>query len=124
MIMFKINNKDYSNHVVAEGYNVARNSLYKTWNDANGIEHHSEIRKRVSGSFTMLFVTKEEYQTFLADVAASKRDDDTHTIIVAINKPNNQNVVINAFLEFDVERSVDGAWNDIFNAFTMKILER
>lgn len=124
MIMFKLNNKDYSSHVVAEGYNVAQNAIYKTWNDAFGIEHRSVTRKCVQGSFAMIFATDTEYNTFLSDIATSKQTDGTNRIVVAINKPSNTNKTIDAFIEFEATRKRNAMWADVFDSFKVKIKEK
>lgn len=124
MIMFKIGSKNYSGNVVANNYNVSQNSVYKSWSDAFGVEHRSETRKRITGTFTMMFKTIEEYETFLLDLENNRDDDGTNEILIAINKPVNITKHINAFIEFETTRKLDGQWNDAIDSFKVTVKEK
>ena len=84
-IMFKVGNNDYSNRVVAEGYEVQKKDLYDSWTDANGKDHHSAYRQRISGKFTLKFLSIEEYEGFITSLMAWKNDDLTYPVTIFDN---------------------------------------
>lgn len=129
MIMFAIkkpNNelKDFSGNVVAENYDVSRNDIFITWNDGFGKEHRRVKRTQVSGTFTMLFEKESQYNVFLSVLQENMNEDGTHKINVAINKPRNTSVWIDAYIDFKPKRSRNAMWQDKFDAFTVTIKEK
>ena len=72
-VMFKINTTDYSTRVVGSGYEVQSNDEFETWTDANGKEHRSAYRTRISGKFSMLFKDMTEFTTFQSIMDANKK---------------------------------------------------
>ena len=85
-IMFKINNTDYSTRVVGTGYEVQSNDEYETWTDANGKEHRSAYRTRITGKFKMKFLNLNEFTAFQAVMDANKNTDLTYPVTVYDNK--------------------------------------
>lgn len=121
-IMFAINGTDYSHRVVGSGYEVQKNDEYNEWTDANGREHRSAYRTRVEGKFTMLFMSIDEYQTFLNTLALNKNADLTYPIQVFDNKAN-QTVSISAFIDFTPTRYRAPNWDDMVEQIEVTIRE-
>lgn len=85
-IMFKVGLTDCSSHVVGENYEVQSNDEYETWTDANGKEHRSAYRTRISGTFEMFFPTMDEYTAFATLLSTNKQSDLTYSVTIYDNK--------------------------------------
>ena len=70
MILFKINNVDFTARVNQRSYSVQKQPVYTTWTDGDWINHREIARTQISGSFNMTFVTEQQYEDFLAAIAA------------------------------------------------------
>ena len=73
--MFMIDTTDYSHRVVAENYKVSSKPEYELWTDANGREHRSKYRSRVSGTLEMKFLSINEYQDFVSLLESKQAAD-------------------------------------------------
>lgn len=70
-MIFQINGNDYTKYLQDDSYNIVQVDIGDSWTDANFKKHVNEILK-VQGSFSMAFITDDEFDDFLADVEASK----------------------------------------------------
>ena len=122
-VMFKINTTDYSQRVVGSGYAVQSNDEYETWIDANGKEHHSAYRTRISGKFSMLFKTMDEYSAFATVLAAQKQSDLTYPVTVYDNKTGTE-VAINAFLDYSLTQYRGPGFDDRMEQVEITIKEQ
>ena len=122
-IMFKKDNTDYSSRVVAEKYTVSSKPEYELWTDANGREHRSRYRYRVSGTLEMKFLTIGEYQTFLGILALAQDSDLTYPLRVWDNRTE-QEVDITGFVDFDAVRYRNPAWADMIERLQITIREQ
>lgn len=124
MVMFMINNIDYSSHVVGDKYVMNDEPLYKTYKDMNGTKHIDVYAHKVSGSFDMLFENLKQYEKFLSDLDKAYNSlEQAYECTVAINFPQNLNKNIVATIKIAPTRAIDGSWNDIFKQFTVKVEE-
>ena len=122
-IMFKIATTDYSNRVVAENYKISSKPEYELWTDANGHEHRSRYRSRVSGTLEMKFLSISEYQTFLSILAGQQASDLTYSITVWDNLKE-QETTITAFIDFDPTRYKDPGNKDMVGHVEITIREQ
>lgn len=122
-IMFAINGTDYSHRVVGVGYEVQKNDEYNSWTDANGKEHHSAYRTRISGKFQMKFLSMDEYQTFTSTLNLAKNSDLTYPIQVWDNK-SGSSVSITAFIDFTPTRYRAPNWDDMMEQIEVTIREQ
>jgi len=122
-IMFAINGTDYSHRVVGVGYEVQKNDEYNSWTDANGKEHHSAYRTRISGKFQMKFLSMDEYQTFISTLNLAKNSDLTYPIQVWDNK-SGSSVSITAFIDFTPTRYRAPNWDDMMEQIEVTIREQ
>lgn len=123
MIMLKINNIDFSGHVLAGGYKVQSEDVYIPWTNANGIEKRKKYRTRVMGSMDVFFRSMTDYESFAAAVAAKTNSDNAVEVTLTDNRTN-QEVTINAFMDYEVVRNIDGMWDDFYESFTIDIEEQ
>lgn len=91
-IMFKVGDNDYSANVIdnSNGYKVQRDPLYKEWTDANGRDHRSVYRYRISGSFTLFFETLADYESFCNVMAGNMANDTSYHCTVYENNSNSE----------------------------------
>lgn len=121
--MFMIDTTDYSHRVVAENYKISSKPEYELWTDANGREHRSRYRSRVSGTLEMKFLSINEYQAFITLLESKQASDLTYSITVWDNRAE-QEVAIKAFIDFDVSRYRDPAWADMVERIEITIREQ
>ena len=120
---FTVGSVDYSSHVIAGTYNVNNKPQYREWENANYQTRRIKLRDQVVGSFDMFFRTKAEYEDFRDDIATATGTDGAVSISVTVNNTSTQ-ANIYAFIDYDLVRNIDGAWNDYFERFTVTIEER
>lgn len=120
---FSVGSVDYSDHVIAGTYKVNNKPQYKIWEDANYHTRKIKLRDQIVGSFDMFFRTEAEYEDFMEDIEDAKNTDDSVSISITVNNTSEQ-ANINAFLDYDLVRNIDGTWNDYFERFTVTIEER
>lgn len=65
MELFILNGVDYTNHITVPSYNVQREPVTKTWEDATYHMHTDLIRWRLKGSFTIYFDSVSELDEFI-----------------------------------------------------------
>jgi len=119
-----IGNVDYSNHVIAGSYNINQKIQSSKWDDANYRTHKFKQRDKIVGSFDMFFRTVADYEGFKADLDdAQALDDDSYSISLTVNNISEQRR-INAFIDYELVRDIDGKWQDYFGRFTVNIEER
>lgn len=70
--LFKIGSRDYTSFIKVPTYKVNEIDTEDTWEDANGVKHTVFIHKHLSGSFTLLFDTHDQYKQFLDDLYNNK----------------------------------------------------
>jgi len=121
--IFKLNNVDYSAHVVADSYNVNFEDIYNEWKDGGQVTHRDIIMQKLRGTFNMYFADEAELQTFISALGACQ----TNNAYPAQLKANNQTVSTlvskNVFIDFKPVRKRDPAWKDVFDIFEVTIEE-
>ena len=122
-IMFKINNTDYSSRVVGSGYEVQSNDEYETWTDANGKEHRSAYRVRISGKFSMMFLNMDEFTAFQAVMDTNKNADLTYPVTVYDNKTGIETSIL-AFIDYSLTQYRGPAFDDRMEQVEVSIREQ
>ena len=122
-MVLKINDIDYSNRIIAGSYDVNSEDVYKSWTDADGLEHRQFTRARIGGSFDMWVKDPTEYTTFVGALKTAKRKGLTYKIELDVNNTC-EHVESNFFLEFAPVRNRDGRWRDYMERYTVTIKEQ
>lgn len=122
-IMFKVNSTDYSNRVVGAAYAVQSNEEYELWTDANGKEHRSAYRSRITGKFTMYFPTMSDFTSFQTTMNTNKGADLTYPISVFDNKSGTTKS-IRAFVEYQLVQYRGPAFDDRMEQVEVSIREQ
>ena len=122
-IMFMIDETDYSHRVVAENYKISKKPEFELWIDANGKEHRSMYRTRISGTLEMRFLSIDEYQTFVGLLASTQAADLTYPMTVWDNMSEQETEIV-GFIEFDPVRYRNPAWADMIERVELTIREQ
>ncbi len=122
-IMFKIGLTDYSRNVVGENYSVQSNDEFETWTDANGKEHRSAYRQRISGTFEMYFPTMADYTNFASLLATSKHSDLTYSVTIYDNKTGIETNA-NVFLDYNLVQYRDSGFRDRMERVKVTVKEQ
>lgn len=122
--IFKMNNVDWSAHVVAESYAVNYEPVYDEWTDGAQTKHRDVILQKLRGTFQMYFKTDTELQSFLTAWANCKSAVNTYPVHLKANNANISTLVSkNVFMDFQPVRKRDPAWNDAFDIFEVTVEE-
>lgn len=122
-IMFKIGLIDYSKNVVGENYSVQSNDEFETWTDANGKEHRSAYRQRISGTFELYFTNEAEYLSFQSVLEANKRTDLTYPITIYDSRTGNEEDIF-AFVNYNITLYRNPAFVDRVEQIKVTIKEQ
>lgn len=122
MALFKIGATDYTSRVVSGTYEVQTNPIYEEWTDANGRTHRMKYTEKTSGSLELVFKTLQEYLDFNTTLSNATEDDLSVHITVLDNLSSTEKE-IDAFIEFNVARAVDGQFNDRVESISISIME-
>lgn len=124
MAVFKIEESDFSGHMIAGTYSVIRRPVYSTWNDGNGNSHRQLKRYKMQGSFDMFFRTMEEYQDFINAIESSKTANvNSYVAATLTDNMSNEDIEGYFYLDFSPLRNRDAKWNDYMQAFTVNVEE-
>lgn len=63
---------DFTNYIVAGSYKVFNTNVEETWEDANWVTHSEVGRKRIKGTFELLFRNKAMYNKFINIIQVNK----------------------------------------------------
>jgi hypothetical protein len=102
-VMFMVGSVDMTDNVVAQDYNIASYPEYQLWTDANGREHRSKYRDRISGTLDLYFFSIDEYDAFLTTLALYRQSDQTYSITVYDNNAAAEET-ITAFIDYTPTR--------------------
>ena len=100
MSLLTINNIDFTSKINQKQFNIQKKPVYTSWTDGNNVTHRVVTRNRVSGSFTMSFLSAADYDAFNSAVAAVKTNGDYCPIGIWANNTK-EFLSINAFLDYE-----------------------
>lgn len=121
-MLFTVNAVDYTPFIISESYKINRQDAFRSWTDANGIQHRVVYRTKVSGSFEIKFINRAMFQSFLTALEAVKQDG-YHTVSLYIN--NTLTVVtLDAFITIEPAMQAQYSGVPEMCKFTVKVEER
>ena len=123
--IFKLNDVDFSDHVVAEGYQVNLKEVYQEWKDGSQKKHKDVVAKKILGKFQMFFETDNELQAFVTALSSCKQFDNTYPVKLKIN--NNMVASLSdtkyVFIDYEPVRKKYTASSDFYKVFEVMIEE-
>lgn len=120
--VLKVNNIDFSSHVLAGTYDIGDVPIYTEWTDANGRDHREVFRKRLQGSFDMYFKTVDEFEVFNSAYKTIRQDSGL-TRIMIMNNSTNQVEQKDVYFDFAPVRNRRDDWEDYYEQFTVEVKE-
>lgn len=123
-VIFKIGTIDYSEHVVAEGYNVNYEPLLKEWTDGAQVKHRDVIGRKIRGKFTMYFEDATAMQTFLDDVESRTASTNACRVNLKVNNADDIDALVDTYVFIDfkpVRKNTTGS--DRFDTFEVTVEE-
>ena len=120
--VFKVNNVDFSAHVLAGTYDISDVPVYTEWTDANGRDHREVYRKRLQGNFDMYFKTVTDFEQFNSAYKTAKQTSGL-TRINIMNNSTNQVEAKDVYLSFAPIRNRRDDWEDYYEQFTVDVKE-
>ena len=124
-IIFKLNDVDFSDHVVAEGYQVNLKDIYQEWTDGGQTKHRDVVAQKLLGKFQMYFETDSDLQSFITALSTCKRSDNTYPVKLKAN--NNAVASLSStkyvFLDFEPVRKKYTSTSDFYEVFEVTIEE-
>lgn len=123
--VFKLNDVDYSAHVVAEAYQINLIDIYQEWIDGSQTKHKDVVAQKLQGTFQMYFKTESDLQTFLTALANCKTSVNTYPVKLKANNNTVANLQTsrNVFIDFKPARRKNAQSADVFEVFEVKIEE-
>lgn len=123
--IFKLNDVDYSAHVVAESYTVNLKNIYQEWTDGSQTKHRDVVAQKLQGSFQMYFKTESDLQTFITALASCKTSSNTYPVKLKANNKTVANLQSSrdVFLDFEPTRKRNSSWDDVFEVFEVTVEE-
>lgn len=123
--IFKLNNTDYSAHVVAEDYNINLKPVYQEWVDGGQVKHRDIVAQKLQGTFKMYFATATDLQTFLTAMASVKTTANTYPVYMKANNDTVASLTAKkyVFLDFEPIRKRNAKWDDVFEVFEVTVEE-
>lgn len=119
-----INGIDFGSHVIAGTYSVQNDDIYASWTDGNGRNHRQLKRKKMQGSFDMIFRTMDEYESFMAAIKASQEENlNSYVSATLTDNLSNEDVESNYYFDYTPIRNRDADWRDYFEKFTVNVEE-
>lgn len=125
-MQLKIGTTDVTSAVQESTYKIDRKAVYDEWTNANNVTKHSNIRRKISGSFDMVFLPgySMDYDDFLTILNANTIGDVT-TVSLSVNNLDGEVVTINCFFEisFSPIRDTNNGSGIYYKRCTVKLQE-
>lgn len=123
-LIFKLNNVDYSSHIVAENYNINYEDVYREWTDGGQVKHRDVVAQKLRGTFDMYFESASTLQAFLTALSNAKTTANTYPVQLKANNVTIDSLISkNVFFDFKPVRKRDARWADVFDVFEVTIEE-
>ena len=120
-MVFAIGANDYSAKVLMDTYSVNQIDIYTSWEDANGRTHRDVYRKKLQGEVDMMISNITEYQAFIQDIQANKKNGGYVPCKVAVNNLNSENVQADLFIDYTPIRTMNNNYTKGYLSFTVTV---
>lgn len=123
MIRAKIGDIDITPFINEKSYKMDSVPVENKWTDANYAEHVDEVRRRVTGSFDLAFVTDEQYNDFIT-LLNNNKSGNLLTITVYVGSDINNLQTIYAYYKMTYKKRNEAMQGYIVTIVNMSISER
>lgn len=123
MIRAKIGDIDITPFINEKSYKMDSVPVENKWTDANYAEHVDEVRRRVTGSFDLAFITDEQYNDFIT-LLNNNKSGNLLTITVYVGSDINNLQTIYAYYKMTYKKRNEAMQGYIVTIVNMSISER
>lgn len=120
-MVFKINNKDFSDKVLMDTYNVNRIDIYTEWEDANGTIHRDIYRTKIQGEFDMMISNMSDYREFINAVRNNKRIGGFVPCYVCVNNEDLEGEFCYLFIDYTPIKTMNNNYTKGYMSFTVRV---
>lgn len=121
-MLVKIGSTDITKHILTGSYSVNATDVYHKWTDANQVEHRDVVRQRVSGGFTLKFLTASDYSAFIKLVKDNKAlDSSLPASLYVVNEDEQRDVKVYYKMSPGVYKNLGGRR---YMAFRFEVTEK
>lgn len=106
--MISINGIDFTKSVQEKSYKIDSHPIYSQWTDADGRAHRNVTRRRISGSFDLVFVEgmTRDYSDFLAAIEAAETDGELRITLSINNLDEVKEIICFYSIDFKPPRKI------------------
>lgn len=122
-MLFRINNVDISQYIIAGTYEVNKQDVTVVWQDANWHTRKNKVRTKVVGSFDVLFLKKSDYDEFSELLKSAKNPSGYYPCRVQTNNTL-ETINCNMFIDISPVRDRKDDGTHIMKKFTIVVEER
>lgn len=123
MILAKLGDVDITNYINYTSYKVSSEPVYNEWTDANYRKHRDEVRRRVTGSFDLAFITDDQYNSFLT-LLNNNKTGNLLSIKLYVGSDVNALVDCYCYYKMSLQSRKEANANYIVTIVTMDLEER
>lgn len=123
MVSLKINGIDFTKYITEDSYSMDANPVTEEWEDADIHYHEGEYRKRIEGSFELVFITDTDYNNFINNMTIATSDGLT-TLNVYVGGLINDMVQSQFYCKIKSSSKRDAKADRVVNKLTVQIKER
>ena len=120
--LFVVNGVDITRFITVPSYKVNEFSVSSEWTDANEVTHRDVIRKRVKGSFSVLFDNEKDYTDFLKLIDENTTPGDYIIATVFVNNKN-RTMTKNFFIDMEPQNEIPFMGHRELDGFDVDIEE-
>ncbi len=121
-MLFSINGIDITKNIITNSYSMNAVDVYKEWTDANYYKHREVMRQRITGNFTLKFLSEDTFSDFIA-LVDSCRSDSGNIPVTAYVVNRNKEVKTEMFIRFSPQVYKVKSDGKVFTSFEVEVSE-
>ncbi len=125
MVLLRIGALDVTPFIALNSYSVSEQSEYIQWYDGAGTDRRGIKRRKLVGTFTLHFMSPNDYKTFIETVESSKSSDYADSIAVTVyNNKARTTKDTRVYLDYDPPNVEPSAGYTFTEEFEVTLSER
>ena len=123
MIFLQIGAVDITEHINIQDYEMIKEDMYNDWTDANGVEHRSFYRTRITGEATAGFASGADFSSLMSLLASAKNSEGYYSVTAYIQNTGTTET-FSAYIETEGSSKWDLLNTREWHEIPLKITER
>lgn len=125
MVLLQIGALDITPFIVLNTYAVSTQSEYVQWYDGEGTDRRGVKRRKLTGSFTVHFMSPSDYSSFITAVESAKDPDYADAISATVyNNKTRTTSTTRVYLDYDPPNVEPSAGYSFTEEFEINLSER